>query len=439
MKMGMSRGLALALATLTAAAAADEDPVELLMRLRDQVMAHAGRIPNHTCVETIRRERYHPVGGISKQACDTLISRRMLPGFESNLKWISTDRLRLDVAFTGEREIYSWAGANKFEEGEIDELVRGGSMGTGPFVSALVAIFSDGGRFTFEGDKRVDGRSLMEYSFRVTEEQSHYRVKGHSAPNWWIITGYSGTLLLDARTAELVRATTRTAELRPETTLCETDTTLEFGLVKLNGVGYLLPKVARQRFIGRDVSEGDNTISFSACREFQAESTLTFRAGKGKIGDFTSKAAVTPLPAGLQVAVRLTTPIDGANAAAGDRIEGRLAQAIETSQKRTLVAEGAVVEGRLMRVENRHAPSEQLTISLRWETVDADGTKTPLILRPNRRASGLRIDVPGGLRSRGEEFELPAPGEGRYATFNFPGRDVQVPATLKSDWLTAAP
>src|SRR5437764_14747329 len=121
MKSGMSRGIALVLATLATAAAEDADPVEVLMRLRDQVMRHAGRIPNHTCVETVRRERYESAAGIHQQSCDTLLSRRRMIGFEATLKHISTDRLRLDVAFTGEREIYSWAGASKFEDGDIDE------------------------------------------------------------------------------------------------------------------------------------------------------------------------------------------------------------------------------------------------------------------------------------------------------------------------------
>jgi len=39
----------------------DEDPTDVLVRLRDQVLAHAAGIPNHTCVETVERDRYEPV------------------------------------------------------------------------------------------------------------------------------------------------------------------------------------------------------------------------------------------------------------------------------------------------------------------------------------------------------------------------------------------
>src|ERR1035441_6948195 len=39
----------------------DEDRVDVLMRLRDQVLERGERIPNHTCVELIQRDRYEPL------------------------------------------------------------------------------------------------------------------------------------------------------------------------------------------------------------------------------------------------------------------------------------------------------------------------------------------------------------------------------------------
>ena len=39
----------------------------------------------------------------------------------------------LDVALSETSEIYSWAGAPRFEEGDIDELIPDGAIGTGPF------------------------------------------------------------------------------------------------------------------------------------------------------------------------------------------------------------------------------------------------------------------------------------------------------------------
>jgi hypothetical protein len=56
------------------------------------------------------------------------------------LRLSTTDRLRLDVLLATNRELYSWADAKKFEEGEIDELVTQGAFGTGPFASMLLSV-----------------------------------------------------------------------------------------------------------------------------------------------------------------------------------------------------------------------------------------------------------------------------------------------------------
>ena len=103
-------------------------PIDVLAMLRDRVLEHGQSIPNHTCVETVERSRYKHTGEPVK-SCDTILARRRQSGAPSRLRLATTDRLRFDVGLSIEREIYSWAGANKFEEGEIDEIVPHGAMG----------------------------------------------------------------------------------------------------------------------------------------------------------------------------------------------------------------------------------------------------------------------------------------------------------------------
>jgi hypothetical protein len=159
-----------------------------------------------------------------------------LPGFSSSLQLAPTDRLRLDVLPATNREIYSWAG-------EIDELVTQGAFGTEPFASMLLSVLEGrDSRFIFEGDTSLAGRRLLEYSFSVPLDRRRYRVK---AQNDWVVTGYSGTILADPETAELVRLSVRTEELPPETQSCETDSKLEFSTVRLSNDDYLLPMMTR--------------------------------------------------------------------------------------------------------------------------------------------------------------------------------------------------
>lgn len=416
----------------------DEDPVQVLMRLRDRVVEHGERIPNHTCVERMQRDRYEPAAGRANKSCDALLARRKQGDFQGRLKLDSTDWLRLDVAYASGSEIYSWAGASRFEEGELDELVPEGATGTGPFATMLLGIFeSRGPKFIFEGETSVDGRRLFEYSFAVPRDQSHYRVKARKE---WIITGYTGTLRVDPKTAELVRLVVRTEELPAETGTCEADTSLEYGIVQLGGGDYLLPKVARQRFIGREGSEAENTMSFSACREYRAESKVAFgdgaHAGGGQPG---VPAAALELPAGLPVTVELVTAVSFGKAAAGDAIEGRLVKAIRDERQKTLVAEGTAVRGRLMRVETAFGRRAEHTVALRWEAVQVGGVMTPLSLLPNRLPADRRAGVGNVLRTRGMEIELPLPSESRYGVFHLSGERTTLESGLRSEWFTAQP
>src|ERR1035441_10173428 len=355
----------------------NEDPVDVLMRLRDQVLERGERIPNYTCVESIERDRYEPVTGRAPKSCDpvtappanscdTLLARRKQADFQGRLKLSSTDWLRLDVAYAGGSEIYSWAGASKFEEGVLEDLVPEGATGTGPFATMLLAIFEPRfPKFAFEGETAADGRRVFEYSFVVPQDQSYYRV---GARKEWIVTGYTGSLLVDPKTAELVRLAVRTEELPAATTTCEVDTSLEYGIVQLGGGDYLLPKVARQRFIGREGSEAENTMTFAACRQYQADSKVAFGVGAPMDGGRPNiPAATSGLPAGLPVSVELITEVRFGRAAAGDVIKGRLLKPIRDQRQETVVPEGAAVRGRLMRVETGYARGIEHTVALRSE------------------------------------------------------------------------
>jgi hypothetical protein len=414
----------------------DADPTEVLMHVRDQVLEHGKWIPNHTCVETIQRDRYEPVVGRSAKSCDTLMARRKQPNFSTQLRRDTTDRLRLDVALADGGEIYSWAGANKFDERDLDEWIPDGAIGTGPFAAMLLSIFEDRrSKFVFDGETTVGDRQLMEYSFSVPQDESHYRVK---AGKDWIITGYTGTLLVDPRTAELVRFNVRTEELPPSTGTCETDTSLEYGMVALGGNDYLLPAKTVQTFVGRDGAEDENRIAFASCREYRVASTLTFGEGPSAVRTSRGEASeISGFPPGLPVTIELTTPIQADVAAAGDRIEGRLSEPIHApGQQATLAPQGARVAGRLMRVEKHHSHPAELTVALRWETLEINAVETPLQLIPDRRAANPSTVGMGGLIRRGMTIELPLPTESRYGVYHFPGSQVTVESGFQTVWLT---
>jgi hypothetical protein len=140
--------------------------------------------------------------------------------------------------------------------------------------------------------------------------------------------------------------------------------------------------------------------------------------------------------------VELLTAVHFPDAAAGDRIEGRLAAPVLDEVGKTLFPKGTAMQGRLMRVETRFAPSAARTVVLRWETIDAAGARLPIALLPKRAVSaqkpaGMTPNL--GLRRRVTSFELPRPGETRYAVFELPGTAATLESGIRSEWLTAKP
>ena len=404
------------------AAAEDYDPTEVLIRLRDRVLAHGERVPNHTCVETITRDRYEPTIQAVPKTCDDIVARRKSLAFPAMLRLATTDRLRLDVLLSGGRELLSWAGAGKFDDRELDELVPDGAIGTGPFAVMLLMVFRGRvPRFTFEGETTLDHRLVFEYSYRVPREESQYRVKSGAE---WLPTGYVGTLWVDVKTAELARLAVRTDELEPASGSCETHTTLDYGTVQLGQFEYFLPKSTRQRFIGRDGGEAENRVEFASCREYRGESTVNFGGGIADLSRPRSEARASRVsfPPGLPVTIELMTTLHSTRAAAGDAIQGRLAKPIGD-----IVPAGAALEGRLMRVETRHGVSPNVVISLRWETIEIAGVKAPLSLSrsvasPTRRSPIAQRSAGGGSRSSFRRLAIrrtastPSPGERWWST-----------------------
>src|SRR5581483_11511463 len=91
------RILALLLLAAVPGVSGDEDPTDVLIRLRQQVLEHTERIPNYTCVETIHRDRYESAVDAPK-TCDDLVARRKQANFSEKIRLATSDRLRLDVA-----------------------------------------------------------------------------------------------------------------------------------------------------------------------------------------------------------------------------------------------------------------------------------------------------------------------------------------------------
>ncbi len=414
-------------------AAADRDPSAVLNRVIAKVLESGRRMPNYTCVETVTRVFYRPRAESFARACSVLLEQRQHPTLDMVLHPYSMDRLRLDVTMADHGEIFSWAGASKFDDAGIEHLVGEGPIGTGAFGAFLMVVFrEDQNRFSFVRDISSNGRKLMEYSYRVPLSGSHYKIK---AGDQWVFSAYRGTFQADPETDDVVQLVVQTEELPLATGSCMSISTMDYAPVQIGSSQFLLPTQMKQRWVDPTGNEVENTTTFQTCREYKGESTLTFLP-EGDAAPATDRAsvaaAIPPIPAGLRFSMVLSPPIDTNTAATGDLFTGTLAEPLKGAKSKVLAPKGSLVEGRIVRLETLERPP-QVFLVLRPRSVEVKGVKTPLaaaldwpsVVLANRDALRKRV-----------EFYLPRQGEERTGLFRFLGDHVVTPKGFRTEWRT---
>jgi hypothetical protein len=420
----MMRSMVVLVWSVAAARAAD-DPQLVLRRALDDARLTTHKIPNYTCVETVERNFYAPLASNLPRACRVILEQRLHPSPDLVLRFRSTDRLRFDVAMLPQGEIFSWVGASRFEDRGIAQLVRRGPMGTGAFGSFLTVVFDqDVKEFVFQKVIEEDRRKFLEYAFDVPAADSHYRVQ---VDDFWIHTPYSGTFQVDAASGTVVRFAARTAELPEAAGSCMTDTALELAKVHIGTSDFLLTQKARQRFIAPNGQEIENTTTLADCREYLGESKVTFETSDPGPAPHKRPAEERPrvFSPGLRFGLALARPIDSTTAAAGDGFEARLVTPLRDSRNGLAAAAGALIRGRIVRVEAIHTKPAELVMVLRPETVEVGNRAVEIRAMPDSSGKGKRTPI-----------ELPEPGEEHAGVFRFAGDRVVVPLFFRSDWHT---
>ena len=420
---------------ISLSAAAAHDPAEVLTRAIQKAIDRSRATPNYTCVETVTRVYFQPVAAALPRDCAVLLEQRRRPTPDIILRPYATDRLRLDVTMSSRGEIFSWLGASRFEDHDIDHIVRNGPMGTGSFGGFLATIFtSDAKRFTFERIVTVNGRTVMEYSFQVAQPDSHYKVKLNAD---WTYVPYSGSFQVDPESGDVQSMTITTGASPPATGMCRSTTTLDFVRVRIGDEQFMLPGHARQRFVYPTVEETENTTAFTNCREFRGESTVSFSPEEPAVPGATkraSTAAEAAIPRGLPFTLELSAPIPTDTAAAGDPFTAKLSDALRDDRNKLLAPKGSLVGGRLLRVQIFARPAESLVV-LQPEYIQTRNGR--LALSAVRDWTYVIAQQRRGRR--GVQILMPLPGEDNSGVFRFPGEHIVVPAKFRSDWKTAPP
>lgn len=396
------------------------DPLALLNQARARIVESIRRLPKYTCVQTVRRFRFQAVAAAKGKGCGGVED----PDQRRQMTLLWTDRLKLDVTVAAGGEIFSWAGARSFQSDEVDSIVGGGMTGTGDFGPFLMSVFAaNGSEYQYLGLRDEQGRSLAVYRYRVPLSASHYQVNVGPAPGDLSMMAYEGNFWIDPQTAGLSKMTIEVPDPPREAEICRAATTIEYRLSRIGGAEFVLPRLTVLEMWDMEGQRHENRVEYSACREFQTESVFRTDAAPPP-GD--SQAPKTPLvmPPGIAIKIALNSTIDSETAFAGDPIEGQAIKAIRDRQKRVMVPEGAIVHGRIVRLERRYKPSAYFTLGLKFHSIDVHGIETPLRLQSVNQSKESRI--------------LLGPLEKREGTgvFVFRGDRLLLDRYFISDWKT---
>lgn len=344
-------------------------PIATLQRTKDRLLADLDRMPRYTCVQTVTRTYYDARAGAHGSSCSALIAARStrkhaLPAFG----W---DRLRLEVAWVAGNNVYSWVGEPRFADDNLEKLAGEGPLGSGDFGALLREILLQA-TLDFEREQFIDGKHLLEYSYNMPVEKSTYRVKTSDGRD---PIAYSGTLLLDPETQDLVSLSIRIANLPHSSSACMATTEISYGRTSIHGRLVLIPRETYLDVLSVTGTESISETSFTNCREY----ATSVRFLDNSIGStrpetvMSTGDAPTPLPAGLEFDARIITPIDSDTAAAGDPIEAVLRSPIRGNNKTVLAPAGAHIHGRLTDVRWRSKPLAKYELTVRFESVEIEG------------------------------------------------------------------
>ncbi len=406
------RWILLCLGAATALAQSELTPETLLLaRIKVHMSENLAKLPNYTCTQTIER------------------SRRPAPSNRLEL----VDTLRIEVALVNHKEMFAWPGAGTFEDRKLQDMVSGGTIGNGNFALHAFSVFLSGGpTYTYAGEEMRGDRRTVRYDYKVPLMLSGYRI---SIPPREARVAYYGSLWVDKETLDLIRLEVRSNEIPLDLGLAEVSDAIEYGRVLIGDSEFLLPRTSELGMLELLGGESRNRTVFSACRQFSGESFLSF--GEPPASDSSApsrRISETDLPDGLLLEFQLETEIDSRRSFVGDPVSARITRDVK-KERIVVVPKGAVVTGRITRLERRSRPYEHFLIGLQFFSLDFGNTRASFRailedLGPTMiglGAAAKRTAVSGFNSTKDGIFEVAA-------------RDrVQLPRGFRMTWRTTQP
>ncbi len=274
--------------------AADAPP--LVSRIREHMRDYIAHLPDYTCRITLERFRR----------------------LKSRAPFDLGDRLRLEVAYTGGQELYSWPGDARFERGIEDLLPGHGMVSNGSYALHIRNLFlRDVAEFATPHDEKCDGSPCVRLDFHIPALRSGYALSAGSgsAP-----APLEGSAWFDPASLDIVRLEVRVDDAPRSVRIAATRETTEYQRARIGEVEFVVPSMSELMLRDRDGSEMLNRSRFDRYRRYTGSSTVSYGPAGDTPAPDVPKPAVAP-PAGRPLGRQVTAALDTAileDAAIGD-------------------------------------------------------------------------------------------------------------------------
>lgn len=337
-------------------AGADLSWQDALERLRSHVRQQISQVANYTCVQSIDRSYF----------VEYFANRSGCANPERKPKHLyMRDRLRLDVAVSEGREIFSWHGGKSFSSKGIDDVVRSGPISSGSFVGYLRNIFFEKGvKISFAGRTSSTSENSYMFDYVVPRESSLYQVS--NGQRRWLVP-FHGRFSGSGANFELMSLQVIADALPPESEICSTGHDIEYQLVDIAGKASLIPKSYVLNINSSTHLHTTSRSEYTQCREFRGESTLSFAVKDEAEAQQTSAIRDEWLPAGTILHVRLHTPVDDRTSFTGDLVEGSLVDSVKVKKLGITIPKDAALHGVITKLEIYEEPFRHCLASIRFQ------------------------------------------------------------------------
>ena len=398
----------------------EEARTALLSRVMGTMRHALARMPDYTCTETITRST----------------------GDGTPLRVRTLERLRLQVALIGGKELFSWPGAAPFERDSLYDLVGGGTAGTGDFAGFSRGVFgSDAARFTTgEEEVRAEKRTVR-YDYIVPRTSSGYVLRSDIDR---AVVDYGGSFWVDPATGRVltlqVEVDYRRNHIPDVLDMFDVKTLLDFKHIVIGGEDLPFPDSSTLTVVHlRNSIVSNNRIEFSGCRQYAAESSIQFGEHGKAAPTATATSPPAELPDGLDFEVTLEEPIRASSSAAGDAISAILLHPVKAGTLR--IPKGARLVGRILGIET-DLDKDATHVRLGFSHLEIEGRYFPFRARLVTSASAPGVVAGGRRQAKWINLrDIQNAGTPEWRTrmdFTLIGKEGQMAKGFRMEWTTVS-